>query len=200
MFETKINSPNTLDLTKTFSYFLNASGSLEYIEALMLWAHSIFWETVPWSRRVLMVFNVELIVSLLAVTSITGVTSKAALSIIVIALRSSYCNEMKYKQILLCRNNSKIKYQNRRKRQNRYPWHKNTRPLIFLAWYRHFNKMCHERLWVWFDNIIKCIWHVSGITLISYTQGQMFAALKGNNSCKMCHFRSWKCTNGLLES
>jgi hypothetical protein len=48
-----------------------------------------------------MVSNVELNVSLLAVTSITGVTSKAILSAIVIALRSSYCNEMKYKQILL---------------------------------------------------------------------------------------------------
>jgi len=38
------------------------------------------------------------------------------------------------------RNNSNIKYQNHRKRQNRYPWRTNTwPPLTFLDQYRHFN-------------------------------------------------------------
>ena len=34
----------------------------------------------------------------------------------------------------------KNKHQNHRKRQNRYSYHTNTWPLIFLAWHRHFNK------------------------------------------------------------
>jgi hypothetical protein len=44
-----------------------------------------------WSRKVLMVSNVVLNGTFVAFTSITGVASA-----IVIALRSSYCNEMKY--------------------------------------------------------------------------------------------------------
>ena len=34
----------------------------------------------------------------------------------------------------------KNKHENHSKRQNRYSYHTNTWPLIFLAWHRHFNK------------------------------------------------------------
>ena len=60
-----------------------------------------------------------------------------------------------------CQNSSKIKYQNRRKKPNRYSvleykyttahfpalvqaFHTNTRPLTSLPWYRHFNKSVNE--------------------------------------------------------
>ena len=33
-----------------------------------------------------------------------------------------------------------IPIENRRNRQNRYPYNTNTRPLTLLSWYRHFNK------------------------------------------------------------
>ena len=42
-------------------------------------------------------------------------------------------NEMENQKIPPSRNNSKIKYQNRRKRQNLYHQHTNTWPLTFLA-------------------------------------------------------------------
>jgi hypothetical protein len=38
------------------------------------------------------------------------------------------------------RNISKIKYENRRERQNQYPEDTNAWPLTFLSWYRHFIK------------------------------------------------------------
>jgi hypothetical protein len=43
-----------------------------------------------------------------------------------------------------CRNNSKFKHKNRRKRQKWYPNHTDTWPLPFITWYRHFNKKTFE--------------------------------------------------------
>jgi len=64
---------------------------------------------------------------------------------------------LKNKKIPYCRNNSKIKYQNRRKRQNWYPHQANTRQLNILAWYRHWlytkglflTTECTSIKWVW---------------------------------------------------
>jgi len=52
--------------------------------------------------------------------------------------------KMKNKKIPHCWNNSKIKYQNCRKRQNQYT---NIWPLTFLAWYTHFNKSGRVKLY-----------------------------------------------------
>ena len=78
-------------------------------------------------------------------------------------IRAKMDNKMKKKEKKKqhCQNSSKIKYQNRRKKQNRYSvlaykyttahfpalvqaFHTNTRPLTSLPWYRHFIQI-HDR-------------------------------------------------------
>jgi hypothetical protein len=51
-----------------------------------------------------------------------------------------YFIKWKTKSTPHCLYNSRIKYQNRRKRKDQYLEHTNTRPLTFLVWYKHFIK------------------------------------------------------------
>ena len=56
---------------------------------------------------------------------------------------------IKRKRIPHCQNTFKSQQKKHRKRQNRYPQHTNIWPLIFLAWYRHFNKSGRIKLVLW---------------------------------------------------